>query len=157
MTKLCALRHVCAQAELHLHIEGTLEPELMFKLAHRNDVLHTLPCKTLDEMLAAYNFEDLQSFLDLYYAGCAALITEQVCACFSHTIAGLLSVCNPSSPFNLNSTLLLLARTLPVQLVTYCYSAVVTVRLAPCLSVTMHCCGSCQSCQLRVCAPLSVY
>ena len=67
------------QAELHLHIEGTLEPELMFELAQRNNVLHTLPCKTLSEMRAAYNFQDLQSFLDLYYAGCAALICEQVC------------------------------------------------------------------------------
>ena len=52
----------------------------MFELAQRNGVLHTLPCKTLDEMRAAYNFQDLQSFLDLYYAGCAALICEQVCA-----------------------------------------------------------------------------
>ena len=51
----------------------------MFELAQRNNVLHTLPCKTLDEMRAAYNFEDLQSFLDVYYAGCAALICEQVC------------------------------------------------------------------------------
>ncbi len=51
----------------------------MFELAQRNKVLHTLPCKTLDEMRAAYNFGDLQSFLDLYYAGCAALICEQVC------------------------------------------------------------------------------
>lgn len=51
----------------------------MFELAQRNGVLHTLPCKTLDEMRAAYNFQDLQSFLDLYYAGCAALICEQVC------------------------------------------------------------------------------
>ena len=50
----------------------------MFELAQRNNVLHTLPCKTLDEMRAAYNFQDLQSFLDLYYAGCAALIKEQV-------------------------------------------------------------------------------
>lgn len=64
----------------------------MFKLAQRNDVLHTLPCKTLDEMRAAYNFEDLQSFLDLYYAGCAALITEQVWAFFSQSIAGAQSV-----------------------------------------------------------------
>ncbi len=66
------------QAELHLHIEGTLEPELMFELAARNKVLEKIPYKSLDEVRAAYNFQDLQSFLDLYYAGCAVLITEQV-------------------------------------------------------------------------------
>jgi adenosine deaminase len=68
------------QAELHLHIEGTLEPELMWHLAERNNVVHKLPCKTLEEMRAAYNFQDLQSFLNLYYAGCAVLIEQQVCA-----------------------------------------------------------------------------
>ena len=53
----------------------------MFELAQRNDALDSLPCKTLEEMRAAYNFQDLQSFLNLYYAGCAVLRTEQVRAC----------------------------------------------------------------------------
>lgn len=63
------------KAELHLHIEGTLEPELAFELAGRNGV--TLPYATADELRAAYAFEDLQSFLDLYYACMAVLRTEQ--------------------------------------------------------------------------------
>ena len=61
------------KAELHLHIEGTLEPELMFELAQRNGV--ALPYASIDEARAAYAFDDLQSFLDLYYAGAAALRT----------------------------------------------------------------------------------
>lgn len=63
------------KAELHLHIEGTLEPELMFALAQRNGV--TLPWASVAETRAAYDFSDLQSFLDLYYAGAAALLHEQ--------------------------------------------------------------------------------
>lgn len=63
------------KAELHLHIEGTLEPELMFSLAARNQV--TLPYADVEAARAAYHFEDLQSFLDLYYAGAGVLITEQ--------------------------------------------------------------------------------
>jgi adenine deaminase len=59
------------KVELHLHIEGTLEPELMFQLAQRNGV--ALPYRTVDEVRAAYRFGDLQSFLDLYYAGCNVL------------------------------------------------------------------------------------
>ncbi len=62
------------KAELHLHIEGTLEPELMFKLAGRNGV--ALPYADVDAARAAYVFDDLQSFLDLYYAGCSVLLTE---------------------------------------------------------------------------------
>lgn len=62
------------KAELHLHIEGTLEPELMFALAERNDV--ALPYATADEVRAAYQFNDLQSFLDIYYQGAAVLRTE---------------------------------------------------------------------------------
>ncbi len=62
------------KAELHLHIEGTLEPELMFELAGRNGV--TLPYADVDAARAAYVFDDLQSFLDLYYAGCSVLLTE---------------------------------------------------------------------------------
>jgi adenosine deaminase len=63
------------KAELHLHIEGTLEPELMFELAGRNQI--SLPYHDVDAVRRAYVFDDLQSFLDVYYAGCAVLITEQ--------------------------------------------------------------------------------
>ena len=63
------------KAELHLHIEGTLEPEMMFALARRNGV--ALPWDSVEATRAAYAFTDLQSFLDLYYAGAAALIHEQ--------------------------------------------------------------------------------
>ena len=63
------------KAELHLHIEGTLEPELMFSLAQRNGV--PLPYASVEEVRAAYEFSDLQSFLDVYYAGAAVLQTEQ--------------------------------------------------------------------------------
>lgn len=63
------------KAELHLHIEGTLEPELMLQLAQRNGV--SLPYADEAAVRAAYQFADLQSFLDLYYAGCAVLRTEQ--------------------------------------------------------------------------------
>jgi adenosine deaminase len=63
------------KAELHLHVEGTLEPELAFALAERNDV--TLPAGSVEELRARYDFEDLQSFLDLYYACMAALRTRE--------------------------------------------------------------------------------
>lgn len=63
------------KAELHLHIEGSLEPELMFALARRNGI--KLPYSSVEEVRAAYDFSDLQSFLDLYYAGAAVLQTEQ--------------------------------------------------------------------------------
>ncbi|MGW0549427.1 adenosine deaminase [Streptomyces altiplanensis] len=62
------------KAELHLHIEGTLEPELAFELAARNGV--ELPYATTEELRRAYLFDDLQSFLDLYYALMAVLRTE---------------------------------------------------------------------------------
>ncbi|MBB5213635.1 adenosine deaminase [Parapusillimonas granuli] len=62
------------KAELHLHIEGTLEPELMFELARRNGI--ELPYPTVEALRAAYRFDDLQSFLDLYYAGAGVLIQE---------------------------------------------------------------------------------
>ncbi|WP_404320097.1 adenosine deaminase [Arthrobacter luteolus] len=61
-------------AELHLHIEGTLEPELIFELAARNGI--ELPYADLDELRARYEFTDLQSFLDLYYANMDVLRTE---------------------------------------------------------------------------------
>ena len=63
------------KAELHLHIEGTLEPELAFDLAARNGV--PLPYADVAELRRAYVFEDLQSFLDIYYANCAVLLTER--------------------------------------------------------------------------------
>jgi adenosine deaminase len=63
------------KAELHIHIEGSLEPELIFKLAERNGV--TLAYDSIDALRAAYAFTDLQSFLDIYYAGASVLLTEQ--------------------------------------------------------------------------------
>ena len=63
------------KAELHVHIEGTLEPELMFELADRNGV--ALPYPDVESVRRAYVFDDLQSFLDIYYEGCAVLRTEQ--------------------------------------------------------------------------------
>jgi adenine deaminase len=63
------------KAELHLHIEGSLEPELMFALAQRNGI--TLRFDSVEAVRAAYAFSDLQSFLDIYYEGAAVLIHEQ--------------------------------------------------------------------------------
>ena len=67
--------HRIPKAELHLHIEGTLEPELMFKLARRN--LIQLPYQTVAEVRKAYEFSNLQSFLDIYYQGARVLLHEQ--------------------------------------------------------------------------------
>lgn len=63
------------KAELHIHIEGSLEPELMFALAQRNSI--QIPYESVEQIRAAYQFENLQSFLDLYYAGANVLQTEQ--------------------------------------------------------------------------------
>ena len=63
------------KAELHLHIEGTLEPDLAFSMARRNHV--DLPHEDEDALRAAYVFDDLQSFLDVYYAACSVLVTER--------------------------------------------------------------------------------
>lgn len=63
------------KAELHIHIEGSLEPELMFELAARNNI--SLPFGSIEEVRKAYNFSDLQSFLNIYYAGAGVLINEQ--------------------------------------------------------------------------------
>ena len=63
------------KAELHIHIEGSLEPELMFALAQRNNI--KLPYESVEAVRDAYQFENLQSFLDLYYAGANVLQTEQ--------------------------------------------------------------------------------
>jgi adenosine deaminase len=62
------------KAELHIHIEGSLEPELIFKLAERNGV--ALAYSSIEALRAAYAFTDLQSFLDIYYAGASVLLTE---------------------------------------------------------------------------------
>ena len=72
---LRALLRRMPKAELHLHIEGSLEPELIFALAARNRV--GLPYPSVQALRAAYAFTDLQSFLDLYYAGASVLLTEQ--------------------------------------------------------------------------------
>jgi adenine deaminase len=63
------------KAELHMHIEGSLEPELMFELAARNGI--TLPFASIEEVRKAYEFTDLQSFLDIYYEGARVLVEEQ--------------------------------------------------------------------------------
>lgn len=63
------------KVELHLHIEGTLEPELMFKLARKNNI--KLPYQTIEEVKAAYQFENLESFLKIYYTGAQVLMTEE--------------------------------------------------------------------------------
>ncbi len=63
------------KAELHLHIEGTLEPELLFELAQRNAI--SIPFKSVEEVQKAYKFNCLQDFLDIYYQGAHVLITEQ--------------------------------------------------------------------------------
>ncbi len=63
------------KAELHIHIEGSLEPELMFELARRNGV--EIPFASVEEVRAAYSFSNLQDFLDIYYQGAAVLRTEE--------------------------------------------------------------------------------
>lgn len=63
------------KAELHIHIEGSLEPEMIFQLARRNGV--TLPYADVDSLRRAYAFTDLQSFLDIYYAGASVLLHER--------------------------------------------------------------------------------
>lgn len=62
------------KAELHLHIEGSLEPELMFRLAKKNNV--EIPYKDIENVRSAYNFTNLQTFLDIYYAGANVLLTK---------------------------------------------------------------------------------
>jgi adenosine deaminase len=63
------------KAELHIHIEGSLEPELIFELAQRNGI--PLPYPSVEALREAYAFTDLQSFLDIYYAGASVLVTER--------------------------------------------------------------------------------
>ena len=73
--RLPELLRAMPKAELHIHIEGSLEPELIFQLAARNGV--ALPYPNVDALRRAYAFTDLQSFLDIYYAGASVLQTEQ--------------------------------------------------------------------------------
>lgn len=75
MQGLNRLIEALPKAELHLHLEGTLEPEQMFALARRNDV--SLPFRSVDAVRAAYSFTNLQSFLDLYYQGMSVLQSEE--------------------------------------------------------------------------------
>ncbi|CAN5891231.1 adenosine deaminase [soil metagenome] len=73
--RLPELLRAMPKAELHIHIEGSLEPELIFALAQRNGV--TLPYASVEALRAAYAFADLQSFLDIYYAGASVLLKEE--------------------------------------------------------------------------------
>jgi adenine deaminase len=73
--RLPALLRSMPKAELHIHIEGSLEPEMIFALARRNGVALAYP--SIDALREAYAFSDLQSFLDIYYAGASVLLTEQ--------------------------------------------------------------------------------
>jgi len=75
VSKIIKLIKKIPKAELHLHIEGSLEPELMFELSERNKI--EIPFKSIDEIRAAYNFNNLQSFLDIYYQGSNVLIEQQ--------------------------------------------------------------------------------
>ena len=72
--RLPALLRAMPKAELHIHIEGSLEPDLIFALASRNGV--ALPYARVEDLRAAYAFTDLQSFLDIYYAGASVLLKE---------------------------------------------------------------------------------
>ena len=74
MTRLELIRAL-PKAELHVHIEGTFEPELMFAIAQRNHI--DIPYQTVEDVRQAYNFHNLQSFLDIYYAGARVLVHEQ--------------------------------------------------------------------------------
>ncbi|WP_417283120.1 adenosine deaminase [Comamonas sp.] len=74
-SRLPELLRAMPKAELHMHIEGSLEPELIFALAQRNQV--ELPYDSVEALRAAYAFTDLQSFLDIYYAGASVLLYEQ--------------------------------------------------------------------------------
>jgi adenosine deaminase len=73
--RLPALLRAMPKAELHIHIEGSLEPELIFALAQRNGV--ALPYESVEALRRAYAFRNLQSFLDIYYAGASVLLTAQ--------------------------------------------------------------------------------
>ena len=72
--RLPELLRAMPKAELHIHIEGSLEPELIFELAKKNGVALAYP--DVESLRAAYAFTDLQSFLDIYYAGASVLLHE---------------------------------------------------------------------------------
>ena len=72
--RMPALLRAMPKAELHMHIEGSLEPELMFAMAQRNGV--SLPYASVQDLRNAYVFDNLQSFLDIYHAGTLVLKTE---------------------------------------------------------------------------------
>lgn len=72
---LTAFIYAMPKAEMHVHLEGTLEPEMKFRFARRNGV--TLPYQTVEEMRDSYNFHDLQSFLKIFYEGKSVLLKEQ--------------------------------------------------------------------------------
>ncbi|MGB6038059.1 MAG: adenosine deaminase [Cryomorphaceae bacterium] len=75
LSKLKEIVQDIPKAELHLHLEGSFEPELMFEIAHRNNV--KLAFETIEEVKKAYAFNNLQEFLDIYYAGADVLLHEQ--------------------------------------------------------------------------------
>lgn len=72
LEKICM--HI-PKAEMHIHIEGSFEPELMLEIAKRNKI--SIPYKSIEEVKSKYNFNNLQEFLDIYYANCSVLINEQ--------------------------------------------------------------------------------
>ncbi len=74
-SEMIALIEALPKAELHIHIEGTLEPELFFRLADKNKI--KIPFRTVEELRDSYQFDDLQSFLNMYYKGLAVLINEE--------------------------------------------------------------------------------
>lgn len=72
------LENICMhipKAEMHIHIEGSFEPELMLEIAKRNNV--SIPYKSIEEVKNKYNFKNLQEFLDIYYANCAVLLKQE--------------------------------------------------------------------------------
>ena len=72
LEKICM--HI-PKAEMHIHIEGTFEPELMLEIAKRNNIL--IPYKSIEEVKNKYNFKNLQEFLDIYYLNCAVLLKQE--------------------------------------------------------------------------------
>ena len=90
MSKIIEFIKKTPKAELHLHIEGTLEPDLLFRLAKKNNI--HIPFSNVDEIKSAYNFKNLESFLNIFYQGSKVLIKEQ--DFFDLTWAYVLK-CNP--------------------------------------------------------------
>ena len=75
MNKITEFIKRSPKAELHLHIEGTLEPSLLFRLAKENNI--QIPFSSINEIKAAYNFKNLESFLKIFYQGSRVLLREQ--------------------------------------------------------------------------------